>query len=348
MKHTTINNKTKLISCTIRDYSFDNMKTFAIFCVVFSHIILYIQSDVSNSIYKLIFSFHMPLFIYISGFFSKFNIKKILSQIVLPYATFQLAYFLFEFYYLGTPITSKLYLQPNYIMWYMFCLIFWRLSIIVLNKIPKKLHSIVVILTFLLGLYIGLKTNIGYKFSLSRMLTLYPFFVLGYFHKQDKPKIKNKTLKIILKVFIVIAVTIAAYLTIKYQNKIDRYWYFGSYAYSKKNYTREIRFLIYIVALVWIMFFRLFTSKQPNFWTAIGERTLWIYIMHGFIVKILRTETYLAYLKYPIISCFAITLLMLVPFTYNNKFPIVANTQTIDARKEVYQKHIAKLTKAHT
>lgn len=58
---------------TSRDSYFDNAKFLLIFLVVFGHIIRsYIHdNDALLHIYKFIYTFHMPAFILISGYFAK-------------------------------------------------------------------------------------------------------------------------------------------------------------------------------------------------------------------------------------------------------------------------------------
>ena len=56
-----------------RNKAFDVLKLFAIFLVVWGHCIQNLHSGdfYSEPVYKIIYSFHMPLFMVISGFFSK-------------------------------------------------------------------------------------------------------------------------------------------------------------------------------------------------------------------------------------------------------------------------------------
>ncbi|MBS7565356.1 acyltransferase family protein [Mucilaginibacter sp. Bleaf8] len=56
-----------------RDYLFDNIKFFLITLVVFGH---FIESYITQNIYQkvifiCIYSFHIPLFVFLSGYFSK-------------------------------------------------------------------------------------------------------------------------------------------------------------------------------------------------------------------------------------------------------------------------------------
>lgn len=77
-----------------RSLTFDAIKIFAIFLVIWGHCIGELSScDVANrSMYRIIYSFHMPLFIMISGYFAKSSmtmapisfIKKKFRQLLYP------------------------------------------------------------------------------------------------------------------------------------------------------------------------------------------------------------------------------------------------------------------------
>ena len=61
----------------VRDPYFDNAKLLLIFLVIFGHLIQPFVEDYSQieDLYYLIYTFHMPGFILISGYFSK-NIRR--------------------------------------------------------------------------------------------------------------------------------------------------------------------------------------------------------------------------------------------------------------------------------
>ena len=69
-----------------RLYGYDNIKFILIFLVVLGHL-LEISSPFPEKemLYKLIYSCHMPVFIFISGFFAKFNSSKIVFHQIYPY-----------------------------------------------------------------------------------------------------------------------------------------------------------------------------------------------------------------------------------------------------------------------
>ena len=66
-----------------RDYGFDNSKLILIILVVFAHLLEISTKNYgsNNDIYRVIYSFHMPAFVFITGYFSKFlSISRALNQ----------------------------------------------------------------------------------------------------------------------------------------------------------------------------------------------------------------------------------------------------------------------------
>ncbi|MES3695799.1 acyltransferase family protein [Mammaliicoccus sciuri] len=88
-----------------RDHYFDNARFFLIVLVVFGHLTRSYVNDshIFKALYMFIYSFHMPAFVLISGFFAKGvgkpgYIKKITIKLLLPYLIFQLFYGLYYYY----------------------------------------------------------------------------------------------------------------------------------------------------------------------------------------------------------------------------------------------------------
>ena len=89
-----------------REYLFDNYKVLLIILVVIGHFIEPCY-DQNSFLYELkwgIVAFHMPAFIFISGYFSKRipSIKKLIQGLVIPYFVYELVY-----YFLYTLVLDK-------------------------------------------------------------------------------------------------------------------------------------------------------------------------------------------------------------------------------------------------
>ncbi len=71
-----------------RDYLYDNYKAFLIFLVVIGHFIepAYMNNNFLYTLKWFIFAFHMPAFIFISGYFSKreLPLKDLVCKLAVP------------------------------------------------------------------------------------------------------------------------------------------------------------------------------------------------------------------------------------------------------------------------
>lgn len=171
-----------------RDYFFDNLKAVLIFLVVLGHFLLPIHGDNPLVVVKrLIYVFHMPLFVFISGYFAKkiykngqYNFKKIL-YLLKAYVVFvvaiQVVYAIAGF----EKFTEIDFFSQSGAPWYLFAMIVWYLTI----PLVRKCKAVpVLLLTVVLALTAGYFKNVGDFLCLSRILVFGPFFYLGYFLEQ--------------------------------------------------------------------------------------------------------------------------------------------------------------------
>jgi len=119
-----------------REAYFDNAKVLLIFLVVFGHVIQpFIDSSRElNALYMWIYTFHMPAFIFLAGFFAKgsrdFNyIIKLTKKLLLPYVTFQLIYTFFYFA-IGKNNWQTSIFYPHWSLWFLFSLYSWHLLLL--------------------------------------------------------------------------------------------------------------------------------------------------------------------------------------------------------------------------
>ena len=113
-----------------RNYLFDNLKFLLIVLVVFGHSLEEISLAQDYAIIRAwIYSFHMPAFVFILGYFSKSvrrgeGARKTIINCAIPYFIFN------TIFALCTEKTLVInILTPKYIFWYLFSLLIWRLLI---------------------------------------------------------------------------------------------------------------------------------------------------------------------------------------------------------------------------
>jgi fucose 4-O-acetylase-like acetyltransferase len=191
-----------------RIYYYDNVKGVLIFLVILGHLFetYYDVSPVAKTGFVFIYLFHMPLFIFVSGIFSKgltdrnnhFRIERSINLLILCVILLLVSRGL-KTIILGVPFDYN-FLTINSAAWFLFALAVWA----GFTFLIKDIKPIVVISCALaLSLYVGyLSFNTDFL-VFSRVIVFYPFFLLGYYF--DAHAIK----KIVRKGWFLPAVVIA-------------------------------------------------------------------------------------------------------------------------------------------
>lgn len=70
-----------------RNYQIENIKIILMFCVIFGHLL---ESVGGYNLYKVIYSFHMPMFLFLNGWLAPRNYasKKTMFKLIYPYVLF--------------------------------------------------------------------------------------------------------------------------------------------------------------------------------------------------------------------------------------------------------------------
>ena len=259
------------------DYKMDNMKCFLIFCVVIGHMLELVYAE---GMYRIIYSFHMPAFIFASGYFAKYDKGKILSSLIYPYVLFQSLYLIFDAVIIKQdPGALKFqYTTPFWLLWFLMALIFYYLLIPFMEKTNPVF---LMIAGCILSLVTGFDQSIGYYMTLARFFTFLPYFILGMTWKQLKIEILLKNYW--FRLLNVILVLITCYYFGKY-TYISNPVLYGSNSYVNAEYTILIKGILLLCGINWILFFMwIFPVVKIPIISSIGKNTLTIFLMHGFI-----------------------------------------------------------------
>lgn len=263
----------------------DNVKFVLILSVVLGHFLARYTSDSVNAkrLVFFIYLYHMPAFVFISGLFAKKTINekrydKMFGFLLLFLIT---KYALFFIKVLRGAELSFSYLEMNDVSWYAFAIFVFCLETVFFRRFDKKWMMVIVLLNALAA---GYATDIDTYLSLSRLLTFYPFFLLGYY--LEPAKIVEFTGKIQVKIGSAVLLLAAAVLCYV---KIDTlYGYLEilkgkhGYAVLKEcgNYGFWIRGGWYLAALLLTMALIAVTPEIHSVFTTIGSRTMQIYALH--------------------------------------------------------------------
>ena len=283
----------------IRDYRMDNIKAMLIILVVTGHLLeLFLKSGNVKTVYKIIYSFHMPLFIFISGYFARFNLKKIISGIVIPYLVFQTIYIVYVNYVLNVTKSVKFtYVQPYWLMWYMMAMIVWSLSLPIISLGGRKIHIAILLLSQLAAVAVGYVGEIGMKYTLSRVIVYFPFFIMGHyfsgFMKNEEKKSELKEFyhkyKTPITMLTAVAFGLAVGMICAYTKKVSYVWLYECAPYTVSHEPPLVRIAHSIVALICIIYFYLLIPNiKFNFLSGLGAKTRGVYLFHGFIILALK------------------------------------------------------------
>lgn len=260
-----------------RSELFDNIKCLLIFLVVFGHMLEPQTGGGVNFIYLNIYSFHMPAFIFVSGWFSRGStLKKTVTKVLLPYLVFQLIYLL----YAGLPVQ---FYSPYWILWYLFALFVWRLFLPLLRG-RKGLAVCLWPVAVVVSLLCGYTDKVGYDFALSRVLVFLPYFLLGYCLAEYQQDLLKRVRTRLSRVLSLVGVLACAGFFYHVRFVFQRQWTFGAFTYEFTGSSPKIRLLLLGVALIWIWFLLSWAPERPLFaLSAVGRNTLFVYLLHGFV-----------------------------------------------------------------
>ncbi len=300
----------------------DALKGFAIICVVIGHVAdgyfsagMYPESSTFiYSVYNIVYAFHMPLFMMISGFVFCTayvregipNAKRIHRQIlnlVAVYLIFSISFGLFKVAvgkYTNKPVSlmdvAMIWAKPIAPYWYLYVLIFLYLifSVERLYKINKYIMiSLLTVLALISQLF-----YLPY-FQINSMLYYAIFFYIGLLHSLSDDKIiGNKVLAVIM---LCASVALSAVLWNK-ENDMEKI--------LSKNFAASIVIALGVSLAIWYLFENIKALGSNRFLQTIGRYSLEIYVIHcvftaGFRIIIPRLgieNVYLSFLLNTIIS----------------------------------------------
>ena len=260
-----------------RNYGFDNIKAILIFFVVVGHLLEFCGAF--PLLYRMIYLFHMPVFMFVSGYFAKFGARQLLDKIWM-YGLFQTAYIFFE--RAVKPAETVLqYTTPYWILWYMFVMIFYTALIPLYHAKSREKRVVVLVCSVLLALGAGFIEKNGLYLSLSRFFVFQPYFLLGFYAKEQQvPSLGRNT-------FICTGVGAVLSLGIAWLPAVTSRMLYGSMHYTDVNGI-WYRLLLLCSSVVWIGFFWAMKdriNRNIPLVTAIGSNTISIYLLHGFLMR---------------------------------------------------------------
>jgi fucose 4-O-acetylase-like acetyltransferase len=262
----------------------DALKGAGILLVVLGHLIERPQSGslLLGTIYPAIYSFHMPLFVFVSGIFAREVLKsrdydKIIWTLFLPLVVFQPIYISVG---VATGWNSYSPFAPYWILWFIASLIGWR---ILLPLVASPAGLAVALLGALLA---GFDGGVGYALSASRTIYFLPFFVLGHLYGPQLIEMAQKR-RVLFAALFVAAMTA---VTFWWWHGLNPAALTGSHDYDSAppdgSFPGLGRLLVIVLSVAGLLGFSALVPRHSKVLEWLGERSLSIYLLHGLVVMV--------------------------------------------------------------
>lgn len=283
-----------------RDYWFDNAKAFLILTVFWGHICECLIRAVPfeggtplwlESFFKFIYTFHMPVFMMISGRFAKGRIDRndwlsAVNKLIVPYIIIQLCMVLFSALVGYSKLSLTAFLSPGYGLWYILVLGIYQIITPLFNKI---IHN----KWWLFALSLVLMLALTYlPFSLpapfQRIVNFYPFFLFGYmtssysFSFCKKPVFR--ALSIFMLIGLLLLITKDSVLEIALLSGKRVYFQYKELMGLSRIEVLLITVVRYAAGFLCFPLIMGISGTKKNVFTKMGTNSTYIYILHLFII----------------------------------------------------------------
>lgn len=273
----------------------DNLKLFLIFLVVLGHLTIqyFSSSQMFGAMTMVIYTFHMPAFIFVSGLFSKHSINNDKPPMKKAFGFIILYFFIRILNYISGLIfgvhNSFDIFSVKDIPWYMLAMALWYIITWALRKIDAKY---ILITSVVMGLFAGYMKGDTDFLCILRLITFYPFFYCGYI--LDREKIEYVTSKKGAKIFS--AVFFTAFVIICTATFYQSKWLFPLLSCRRKysalgemgDWGCLFRLAYYAIAELLVFSVISLCPRKELKISKYGRRTLQIYVFHRPILYIMK------------------------------------------------------------
>lgn len=273
-----------------RDSYYDNLRLFLMFIVVLCHGLEVTcgTSEGLTDLHKVLLSFCMPLFVFMTGFFAKSMAvdggpkRMRIYNIVLMYVIAQGIKMLIG--------GSYKFLSPKYGNWFLLAMIAWYA---VLPFMAKLKPAVVMTGSFAAAFLVGMDPDATSVFSISRLVCLFPFFMMGfYLPKEQAPRLREPKARILGICLLILGIFLCLtgwndmasrgvlHFHKTYKQMEMSFW--------KGSILRLLRCVMALIMGYGIM--SIIPNKQTKL-TVLGTRTLPIFVVHTCFYYYLNNRT---------------------------------------------------------
>ena len=291
---------------TTRDPFFDNAKLLVIVLVVLGHssepLVGLPGERPLRAAYLLVYVFHMPVFVLVSGWFSQSfrgeprQLRRLLTGVLAPFLLWNTLLTLWVQWLAGAHL-SLAPLTPTWVLWFLMSLFLWRITAPLWRLVRWPVP--VAIAVFLLS---GAFT-FGAMLSLARTLEFLPYFVIGLCLRREH---LDRMLALRhVRLYAVAAFAAVAVLAYAAAPSTDVNWLYrsGSSASLHVSYLRWLTesSVLFLLGLLLTAAFLALVPRRPTWFTALGAGTMYAFLLHAFVQRTLLLEGWYgwSFLRHP-------------------------------------------------
>lgn len=264
-----------------RDYLFDNIRSLMLILVVAGHTIdpfIESQDSLFRYIMQYIYLFHMPMFAFVTGYFTKDTERAwegAVKKVLVPYIVIQTAYILMAeimmwlglVSYNGDVFKPSIFL-PTSPLFYLLSVFLWKVFAKDIDKLRFP-----VLFSVVSGVLISIMNNDSFHMAYGSTFSLMVFYVLGTkCTKKHIEKIRNMPRLAALCVMLA-GIIPSVYLPYNFRNVRFTYHYVGLDNLEGILY----RLLFYCIALMMMAAIINLMPSKKNVFSKIGANSIIVY-----------------------------------------------------------------------
>lgn len=269
---------------------FDNVKGLLIILVVVGHVAhpVHNENPAISCLFDVIYLFHMPLFVFVSGLFAKHaknerggvDQNRVISFALLA-GLYQLALMLIN----GAELTPGRFLRFTSAPWYLLAMAYWYLAVPALARLGwRRGMAAALALSYASGL-VDLSDGL---LAISRALAFLPWFAAGYYCPVERVVALKESRSRPVRTLLAAAVAAAAAIALARVLDVRAYDWFFQMVYGDNPYRALPLDLLgkTVAAAIALVFSATVLRLVPagrSWLTVLGERTLGVYVGHRLI-----------------------------------------------------------------
>ncbi|MGP3978437.1 acyltransferase family protein [Streptomyces sp. 8N114] len=272
-----------------RDPFFDNAKYLTIVLVGIGHTWDPLRHDsrTAEALYFVLYTFHMPAFIIISGYLSRSfegkpkQVQRLVTGVVVPYLAIQFAYTYFMRWANDDPDRDFHFQEPGFALWFLCALFLWRLT----TPLWKSLRWPMPV-ALAIGAAASVTPTISSDLNLMRVAQFLPFFVLGLQLRPHHFQLVKRKQARYLAVPVTLCTMVFAYWAVP---RMSKTWFLHDKAAADMHVPSWAGAVMYLAlfgcGLVMTACFLSWVPRRLMWFTPLGAGTLYAYLLHIFFIQ---------------------------------------------------------------